>query len=93
MHPTKGLFNIVLQAIGFSPVNFLGDMNLALYSVIATDVWKGLSVSVVIYIAGVQSIDRTYYEAASIDGANGWQKLKNITLPLIAPSQNSIIIL
>ncbi|MDY3919577.1 MAG: sugar ABC transporter permease [Candidatus Limivivens sp.] len=93
MHPTKGLFNLALQAIGFSPINFLGDMNLALYSVIATDVWKGLSISVVIYIAGVQSIDQTYYEAASIDGANGWQKLKNITFPLVAPSQNSIIIL
>lgn len=93
MHPTKGLFNIVLQAIGFSPVNFLGDINLALYSVIAVDVWKGLSISVVIYIAGIQSIDSTYYEAASIDGANGWQKFRNITLPLVAPSQNSIIIL
>lgn len=93
MHPTKGLFNIVLQAVGFSPINFLGDMNLALYSVIATDVWKGLSISVVIYIAGVQSIDRTYYEAASIDGASGWQQLKTITFPLVAPSQNSIIIL
>lgn len=93
MHPTKGLFNMVIQALGFSPVNFLGDINLALYSVIAVDVWKGLSISVVIYIAGVQSIDKTYYEAASIDGANGWQKFKNITLPLVAPSQNSIIIL
>ncbi|MGN8630598.1 carbohydrate ABC transporter permease [Blautia sp. HCP3S3_G3] len=93
MHPTKGLFNVVLQAIGFSPINFLGDINLALYSVIATDVWKGLSISVVIYIAGVQSIDKTYYEAASIDGASAWQQLKSITLPLVAPSQNSIIIL
>lgn len=93
MHPTKGVFNLALQALGFSPINFLGDMNLALYSVIATDVWKGLSISVVIYIAGVQSIDKTYYEAASIDGANAWQQLKSITLPLVAPSQNSIIIL
>jgi len=93
MHPTKGLISIVLQAIGFSAINFLGDVNLALYSVIAVDVWKGLSISVVIYIAGIQSIDSTYYEAASIDGANGWQKFQNITLPLVAPSQNSIIIL
>lgn len=93
MHPTKGLFNTIIQGLGFSPVNFLGDINLALYSVIAVDVWKGLSISVVIYIAGVQSIDKTYYEASSIDGANGWQKFKNITLPLVAPSQNSIIIL
>lgn len=93
MHPTKGVINMLIQAIGFSPINFLGDINLALYSVIAVDVWKGLSISVVIYIAGIQSIDKTYYEAASIDGANAWQRFKNITLPLVAPSQNSIIIL
>ena len=93
MHPTKGVINMLLQAIGFSPINFLGDINLALYSVIAVDVWKGLSISVVIYIAGIQSIDKTYYEAASIDGASAWQRFKNITLPLVAPSQNSIIIL
>lgn len=93
MHPTKGVINMLIQAIGFSPINFLGDINLALYSVIAVDVWKGLSISVVIYIAGIQSIDKTYYEASSIDGANAWQRFKNITLPLVAPSQNSIIIL
>ena len=47
----------------------------------------------VIYIAGIQSIDYTYYEAADIDGANWWQKITNVMLPLVAPSQNSIIIL
>ncbi len=93
MHPTKGLFNTVLRGIGLGTVNFLGDENLALASVIAVDVWKGLSISVVIYIAGIQSIDSTYYEAADIDGANWWQKITNVTLPLVAPSQNSIIIL
>ena len=93
MHPTKGLFNNVLRGMGFNTVNFLGDEKLALASVIAVDVWKGLSISVVIYIAGIQSIDYTYYEAADIDGANWWQKITNVTLPLVAPSQNSIIIL
>lgn len=93
MHPTKGLFNNVLRGLGLGTVNFLGDEKLALASVIAVDVWKGLSISVVIYIAGIQSIDYTYYEAADIDGANWWQKITNVTLPLVAPSQNSIIIL
>ncbi len=93
MHPTKGLINTVIQFFGGAPIDFLGDPKLALFSIILTDVWKGLSISVVIYIAGIQSIDKTYYEAASIDGATGWQQLKNITLPLLAPSQNSIIIL
>ena len=93
MHPTKGLLNVIPQALGMDPIDFLGNPSLALASIIMTDVWKGLSISVVIYIAGIQSIDKTYYEAASIDGATGWQQLTNITLPLVAPSQNSIIIL
>lgn len=93
MHPTKGLINVILTGIGFNNIDFLGNVNLALYSIIATDVWKGLSISVVIYIAGIQSIDSTYYEAASIDGANSWNKLVNITFPLVTPARNSIIIL
>ncbi|MBQ1492153.1 MAG: sugar ABC transporter permease [Blautia sp.] len=93
MHPTKGLLNVIIKGLGFAGVDFLGDPKLALLSIILVDVWKGLSISVVIYIAGIQSIDKTYYEAASIDGATGWQQLTNITLPLVAPSQNSIIIL
>ncbi len=93
MHPTKGLLNTAIQFLGGSTIDFLGDPKIALLSIIMTDVWKGLSISVVIYIAGIQSIDKTYYEAASIDGATGWQQLTNITLPLLAPSQNSIIIL
>ena len=93
MHPTKGLLNGVITALGGTPIDFLGDPKIALLSIILVDVWKGLSISVVIYIAGIQSIDKTYYEAASIDGATPWQQLTNITLPLVAPSQNSIIIL
>ncbi|MBQ9348900.1 MAG: sugar ABC transporter permease [Oscillibacter sp.] len=93
MHPTRGLFNLVLNAFGLDMVDFLGDPSTALASIIAVDVWKGLSISVVIYIAGIQSIDRTYYEAAEIDGATGWKQITNITLPLLAPQQNSIIIL
>lgn len=93
MHPTKGILNVILGLLGMPAVDFLGNPALALGSIIATDVWKGLSVSTVIYIAGIQSIDKTYYEAAAIDGAGFWQKLFHITLPLVAPAQNSIIIL
>ena len=93
MHPTKGFLNVILNTLGFTSIDFLGDPRFALASVIATDVWKGLSISVVIYIAGIQSIDKTYYEAAEIDGATGWQQLVHVTLPLVAPAQNSIIIL
>ena len=66
---------------------------IALFSVAAVDVWKGLSIATVIFIAGIQSIDKTYYEAAMVDGANFWQRLVNITIPLSRSAMNSIIIL
>lgn len=93
MHPTKGLINKVLELINIPAVDWLGNTNLALFSVIGTDVWKGVGVATVIYIAGIQSIDRSYYEAASIDGANGFAQLRYITLPLVRPAMNSVIIL
>jgi len=93
MHPSRGLFNTVLGTIGIAPIDWLGNIKIALYSVIATDVWKGLGIATVIYIAGIQSIDRTYYEAASIDGATGFKQFLNITLPLCRPAMNSVIIL
>jgi len=93
MHPTKGLINQVLGGLGLKGLDWLGNTSSALYSVIFTDVWKGVGVATVIFIAGMQSIDKSYYEAASIDGATGWQQLKNITLPLCRPAMNSVIIL
>ncbi len=93
MHPTKGVFNAVLTSFGLKVSKFVYSPNTSLISVIATDVWKGLSVSTVIYIAGLQAIDRTYYEAAEIDGASRLQTFWNITLPLVRPAMNTVIIL
>lgn len=93
MHPTKGLINQVLTTFGGTSVDWLGNTDIALYSVILTDVWKGVGVATVIFIAGMQSIDKTFYEAASIDGASAWQRLKAITVPLSRPAMNSVIIL
>lgn len=93
MHPTKGLINTALSYIGIHGPDWLGNVDLALWSVIITDVWKGVGVATVIYIAGITSIDKTYFEAAAIDGATGWQQIKSITFPLVRPSMNSVIIL
>lgn len=93
LHPTKGLINNFLDLFGAGGVDWLGNPDLALWSVIGVDGWKGLSMAVVIFIAGITSVDRTYYEAAEIDGAGWWQKLRYITLPLTRGSRNSIIIL
>lgn len=93
MHPSKGLINQVITMLGGTGVDWLGNTKTALYAVILTDVWKGVGVATVIFIAGMQSIDKTYYEAASIDGATGWEQLKAITVPLSRPAMNSVIIL
>ncbi len=93
LHPTKGIINQVIQFLGLSPVDWLGNTATALYSVIFTDVWRGLSIATVIYIAGITSIDRTYYEAAEIDGANKWQQLRSITFPLTTSARNTVIVL
>ena len=93
MHPTRGLINRALSTFVESKINWLGNPDLALFSIIGVDIWKGLSIATVIYVAGIQAIDRTYYEAAEIDGANGRQKLFAITAPLARPAMNSVIIL
>ena len=93
MHPRKGLINTALEVIGINGPNWLGNPDLALWSVILVDVWKGVGIATVIYIAGIQSIDKTYFEAASIDGATKWQSIKNVMLPLCRPAMNSVIIL
>lgn len=93
MHPSKGLINQVITMLSGTGMDWLGNTKTALYAVILTDVWKGVGVATVIFIAGMQSIDKTYYEAASIDGATGWEQLKAITVPLSRPAMNSVIIL
>ncbi len=93
MHPSKGVINSFLSLFGFGGIDWLGNVKIALFSVIGVDVWKGLGIATVIYMAGIQSIDRSYYEAASVDGATPWQRLKNITIPLSRPAMNSVIIL
>jgi raffinose/stachyose/melibiose transport system permease protein len=92
LHPTRGL-NQMLKFVGIAGPDWLGNADIALYSVIMVDVWKGVGVATVIYIAGLMAISPDYYEAASIDGASGWQRFRRITLPLVRSSMNSVIIL
>lgn len=95
MHPTTGLINQTLAKIGlgFIQPDWLGDPKLVMYSVSLVDIWKGVGIATVIYIAGLQSIPRQYYEAIGIDGGNSLQKFRYITLPLVKPAMNSVIIL
>jgi raffinose/stachyose/melibiose transport system permease protein len=93
MHPTQGAINEALHLFGVKGPGWITDPRLALFSVALVDVWKGVGLATVIYMAGIASISRDYYEAARIDGAGGWQSFWNITLPLVRPATVTVIIL
>jgi raffinose/stachyose/melibiose transport system permease protein len=93
MHPTQGMINETLGLFGIKGPGWLTDPRFALMSVALVDVWKGVGLATVIYIAGIASISRDYYEAATIDGANGTQNFWHITLPLVRPAMITVVIL
>jgi raffinose/stachyose/melibiose transport system permease protein len=93
MDPTNGVINKGLEYLGINGPNWLGNINMALFSVILVDVWKGVGVATVIYIAGIMSIPQQYNEALMIDGGSSFDKLRYITLPLSRPAANTVIIL
>ncbi len=93
LQPEGGLVNTVLGWVGISGPDWLGDPNTALLSVALVDVWKGVGLATVIYIAGILSIPRDYYEAVSVDGGGAWTKFRHITLPLARPATFTVILL
>lgn len=72
---------------------FFGDPNIALGLVIVVQIWMVIGVSVIIFLSGLQSIPAELYEAGSIDGASSWQRFRNITVPLLAPSVTANVLL
>ena len=80
-----GVLNYTLVSFGLEPVNWLGSQT-ALLSVVIVNVWGAIGEGMIIFLAGLQAIPREYYEAADVDGANGWNKFWHITLPLLVPS-------
>ena len=93
MHPTKGMFNVVLGALGIAGPGWLVNPGLALFSVAFVDVWKGVGLATLIYIAGLATINQDYYEAASIEGASRRQMFWKITVPLVRPATVTVITL
>lgn len=93
MHPTNGIINQALALFGIEKIYWLTDKSTAMLSIALVDVWQGLGTATLMYIAGIKAIDHTYVEAAKIDGANTFQRFKYITLPLIRPVMNSVLIL
>lgn len=84
--PQFGPFNLFLTFMGLSTQPFLKSPNQALYAITAMVIWQGLGFAVIIFLAGLQQIPQSYYDAAKLDGANRWQSFWNITLPLLNTS-------
>ena len=91
--PRFGLFNIVLQLIGLPQQPFLKTPQQALPSILALVIWQGMGFAVIIFLAGLKQISRTYYEAAEVDGASRWHTFRYITLPLLNPSIVYLLVL
>lgn len=87
LSPT-GLFNSLLDVIGLDGLQhkWLITESTAMPSVIAVEVWRYFGMNMVIFLAGLQAVDKTYYEAAKIDGAGKWQLFRHVTLPYIMPA-------
>jgi len=81
-----GLFNALLGLIGLGPVRWLDSPKTALLSLAIVRVWKYSGYAMVLFLAGLQAIPDTFYEAAMIDGASRWQRFRRITMPLLAPT-------
>ncbi|MCB2156606.1 extracellular solute-binding protein [bacterium] len=91
--PQFGLLNWGLGLVGIPEQEWLADPLLALPALIVLAIWKNFGYSMVIFLAGLQSIPSQLYEAASIDGANRWQQFRNVTLPLLRPTTVFIMII
>jgi raffinose/stachyose/melibiose transport system permease protein len=92
MQPSTGLINTALGTLGLPRLDWLGNPVLALFSVALVDVWKGLGIATVIFIAGILSIPNDYLEAARLEGGN-WVKFRHVILPLTRNAGFTVILL
>ncbi len=92
MQPSTGVINVTLRNFGVPRIDWLGDPALALYSVVIVDVWKGIGLAMVIFMAGIQSIPLDYYDAARLEGG-AWVKFRHVILPLSRNASFTVILL
>lgn len=91
-NPAYGLVNYSLAGIGIEGPAWLFSPTTAMYAIVITSIWKDVGYIALLYLGGLQAISEIYYEAAEIDGADNWQKVKNITLPLLTPTMFFVLI-
>ncbi|MGH1548008.1 carbohydrate ABC transporter permease [Leifsonia poae] len=93
LDPFHGMVNAVLGFFGLPQPGWFTDPNLALYTIAGVDIWKGVGIATLIFMAGIVAIPNEYFEAARMDGASGWRILRDITIPLSKGATATVIIL
>ncbi len=93
LDPFHGVVNGVLGFFNLPEPGWYTDPNLALLTVAGVDIWKGVGIATLIFMAGIVAIPNEYFEAARMDGAGAWSVFRNITLPLVRPATATVIIL
>ena len=93
MFAPSGVVNSGLGAMGLEQFvsNWLGDEDLVLWAVIVAAVWRQVGYVMILFLAGLKSVDVSTIEAATVDGANYWQRLRNVVLPALAPSVATVV--
>jgi sn-glycerol 3-phosphate transport system permease protein len=89
--PGDGLLDFYLHKLGLPMINWLGDTDLALGSVIAITVWKNTGYYMLFFLAGLAGVPQDLLDAATIDGAGAWRRLRSITLPLLGPTLGFVV--
>lgn len=92
-NPHFGIFAQIFRLVGFQPINWLGDPNWAMPAIALTTIWWTIGFNIVLYLAGLQQIPISYYEAAELDGATGVHKMLYITIPLLKRVHALVIVL
>ena len=92
-HPDLGLINRLLGLVGIDGPAWLVSTGWAMPAIIFLSVWKSFGYNMVLFLAGLQSIPEQLYEAATIDGANAWQRFRHITLPMLSPTTFFVVII
>lgn len=85
-HPRYGMLNQALVALGFAPIDWLGDPAWSMPAIILMAVWKNFGFNMIVLLAGLQGIPERLYEAASLDGAGPWQRFRHVTVPMLMPT-------
>jgi multiple sugar transport system permease protein len=85
-HPRYGWINASLGWLGLGPIDWLGDPKWAITAIVLLSVWKGFGYTMVVFLAGLQSIPQELYEASRLDGAGPWRQFRHVTLPLLRPT-------